>query len=173
MKQKIQVMVLAGLVVIAAGIWYFETRSQRSVDARNLSGTSYEPLAVVNQRLHWSRLESSRKTEYAKTVRDIFSEVVPPPPIDPKKMPPPAKIEPPKPTVAPLPVKFYGLGAVPANGARLAFFTDGDNVFIVREGETLLGRFRILHIGNSSLEYEELANGLRGTAILEEQGPSA
>ena len=172
MKQKIQVMVLAGLVVIAALVWYFDTRSQRRAEARNSSGTSYEPLAVVSQRLHWDRLENSRKTEYAKTVRDIFSEVLPPPPIDPKKIPPPVITEPPKPTVAPLPVKFYGLGTVPANGARIAFFTDGDNIFIVREGETLLGRFRILHIGNSSLEYEELANGLRGTAILEEQGPS-
>ena len=172
MKQKIQVMVLAGLVVIAAMIWYFYSRSQRSAEARNLSGASYEPLAVVSQRLHWDRLENSRKTQYTKTVRDIFSEVLPPPPIDPKKILPPVSNEPPKPTVAPLPVKFYGLGTVPANGARLAFFTDGDNIFIVREGDTLLGRFRILHIGNSSLEYEELANGLRGTAILEEQGPS-
>jgi hypothetical protein len=172
MKQKIQVMVLAVLVVVAAMIWYFETRSQRSAAAGNSSATSYEPLAVVSQRLHWDRLENSRKTEYAKTVRDIFSEVLPPL-IDPKKITPPESNEPPKPTVAPLPVKFYGLGAVPANGAKLAFFTDGDNIFIVREGETLLGRFRILHIGNSSLEYEELANGLRGTAMLEEQGPSA
>src|SRR5713101_640890 len=160
MKQKIQVMVLVGLVVIAALVWYFDTRSQRRAEARNSSGTSYEPLAVVSQRLHWDRLENSRKTEYAKTVRDIFSEVLPPPPIDPKKIPPPVITEPPKPTVAPLPVKFYGLGSVPANGARLAFFTDGDNIFIIQEGETLLGRFRILHIGNSSLEYEELANGL-------------
>jgi len=38
-----------------------------------------------------------------------------------------------------------------------------------------LNRFRILRIGNSNLEYEEVSTGLRGTANLEEQGgpPSA
>jgi hypothetical protein len=45
----------------------------------------------------------------------------------------------------------------------------------VAEGEILLNRFRILKIGNANLEYEEVSSGLRGTAILEEQGapPSA
>jgi hypothetical protein len=33
-----------------------------------------------------------------------------------------------------------------------------------------MNRFRILKIGNTNLEYEELSTGLRGTAPLEDQG---
>jgi len=79
------------------------------------------------------------------------------------------------PTVSPLPVKFFGFGTVPNGTSRRAFLTDGENVYVVAEGEILLNRFRILKIGNANLEYEEVSSGLRGTANLEEQGapPSA
>jgi len=52
----------------------------------------------------------------------------------------------------------------------VAFFTDGEDVYVVGEGELLLNRFRVIRIGNSNLEYEEVSNGLRGIANLEEQG---
>ena len=66
-------------------------------------------------------------------------------------------------------MKFFGYGTVPNSLSRRAFFTDGEDVYIVGEGEVLLNRFRILRIGNASLEYEDITTGLRGTAILEEQ----
>ena len=66
-------------------------------------------------------------------------------------------------------MKFFGYGTVPNGTARVAFFSDGEEVYVVREGELLLKRFRILRIGNANLEYEELSSGLRGTANLEEQ----
>jgi hypothetical protein len=71
--------------------------------------------------------------------------------------------------VSSLPVKFFGFGTVPNGTVRLAFFTNGDDIYVVAEGELLLNRFRILRIGNANLEYEELSSGLRGTAPLEEQ----
>lgn len=176
MKKKMQfeAVALGALVVILGLVWYFYMQPAKSAIRGGTAGASYVPLGVDNQELHWHKLERSRKTEYARTVRDIFSEVAPPP--DPRQHAP----APPSPVpviqekhVSPLPWKYYGYGIVPGYGARVAFFTDGDDVAIVGEGETLLGRFRILRIGNASLEYEELASGLRGTANLEEQGPSA
>jgi hypothetical protein len=174
MTRKWQFILLAVLFGIAALIWYANSRPAQIVATASLNLAKYQPLGVDNQQLHWQKLESARKTEYAKTVRNIFSEVAPPP-VDARITRPvnPGPIEPPKPMVSPLPVKFFGFGLVPINGPRLAFFTDGDDVFIVGEGETLLGRFRVLRIGNNSLEYEEIASGLRGTVVLEEQGPSA
>jgi hypothetical protein len=47
--------------------------------------------------------------------------------------------------------------------------TDGDEIYIVGEGDTLLGRFRILRISNVNLDFEEISSGMRGTASLEEQ----
>jgi len=70
-------------------------------------------------------------------------------------------------------VKFFGYGTVPAGAPRRAFLSDGEQIYIVTEGETLLGRFRILKIGNANLEFEEISTGQRGIAALEEQAPQA
>jgi hypothetical protein len=66
-------------------------------------------------------------------------------------------------------VKFFGFGTVPNGTVRLAFFTDGQEIFVVAEGELLLNRFRILRIGNANVEFEEMSTGLRNTAPLDEQ----
>jgi hypothetical protein len=47
--------------------------------------------------------------------------------------------------------------------------SDGDDVFIVGEGDTLLGRFRIVKINNANLEFEEIATGRRNTITLQEE----
>jgi GTPase len=69
-------------------------------------------------------------------------------------------------------MKFYGYGTVPDGTARRAFLTDGDEVYIVAEGDTLLGRFRILKIGNATIEFEEISSGRQGKSNLEEPGPN-
>ena len=71
-----------------------------------------------------------------------------------------------------LPVKFFGYGNVPFSSARRAFFEDGEEVHIVSEGDTLLGRFRILKINNASIDFEEVGSGRRGQKMLEDQGPA-
>src|SRR5207302_8204528 len=65
--------------------------------------------------------------------------------------------------------RFYGFGTVPNGTSRRAFLTDGQEVYVVAEGETFLNRFRILRIGNASLEFEEIATGRAGsTPMIEE-----
>jgi len=66
-------------------------------------------------------------------------------------------------------VKFYGFGTVPNGTSRQAFFTDGQEVYLVAEGEVFLQRFRILRIGNASVEFQEISSGRTATAPLEEQ----
>jgi hypothetical protein len=184
MKQQKQLIVLIVLLLIAGGIWYFYFVHDKPVvtaDA-NSAAQNYQLLSVDNPQLHTDREKRARETEYKSTGRNIFSAVAPPPPvppgpeIDPKHPPPPiVPPPPPAPVVSPLPVKFFGYGTVPNGSSRRAFFTDGEDVFVVSEGEVLMNRFRILRIGNTSIEYEELSSGLRGTAPLEDQGapPSA
>ena len=65
-------------------------------------------------------------------------------------------------------VKFYGFGTVPIGTPRLAFFTDGEAIYAVAEGEILMRRFRILRIGNASVEFEEISSGRKNTAPLDE-----
>ena len=181
MKQKKQVAVLAVLLLIAGGIWflYFDRDKPIVTADAGSAAKNYQLLSVENPSLHKEGVERARKTEYRSSGRNIFSRELPPPPppLHPKPDPkppilPPIKVEP---KVAPLPVKFFGFGTVPNGTKRIAFFSDGEEVYVVAEGELLLNRFRILRIGNANLEYEEVSSGLRGTANLEEQGapPSA
>src|SRR6266704_370238 len=173
MNQKKQVGALVVLLLIAGFIWllYFDhDKPVVTADARS-QAPDHRPIGVDNPQLHVDKVEKARKTEYQSRGRNIFSRELPPPP-PPKHPDPSPPITPP---VPPLPAKFFGYGTVPNGTTRLAFFSDGEDVYVVAEGELLLNRFRILRIGNANLEYEEVSSGLRGTANLEEQAgpPSA
>jgi hypothetical protein len=177
MKQKKEVAVLAVLLLIAAGVWFFYFQRDKQIVTADAGTTlkNYQLLSVENPRIRVDKLEAASKTEYKSSGRNIFNTVVvQPPPVIPKPEPvseqPPPPPPPPPPLV--LPVKFFGLGTVPYGTVRRAFFTDGEDVFIVPEGEVLMNRFRILRVGNASVDFEEISSGRRGTAPLEEQGVS-
>jgi len=183
MKQRRQLYLLIGLVVVAAGIWswYFHDEKPPIVTADVGSAEqNYKTLNVDNPKLRTEEIDHARRGEYKNVGgRNIFSRETPPPPSKPAK-PVPAKavpvvpLPPPPPVVAALPAKFFGFGTVPNGTVRLAFFSNGEEVYVVPEGELLQNRFRILKIGNTTLDYEDTASGLRGTAPLEEQAaPSA
>jgi hypothetical protein len=187
MKQKKQLAVLVVLLLILVVVGYFYFDSDKPAVTADAASAAQNPqiLSVDNPQLHTAAVEKARNTEYKSGGRIIFSREIPP------KPPTPAEIQqanrqrdldahpvpqvPVAPQVSKLPVRFFGYGTVPNGTVRLAFFNDGDDVYIVKEGELLMNRFRILKIGNTNLDYEEVSSGLRGTAILEEQAgpPSA
>jgi len=176
MKQKKQLAVLVVLLLTAGVIWFLYFDRDRPIVTADAGSATQNPplLSVENPQLHTDRLKRARETEYKSTGRNIFS-LTPPPPPQPPPTPTPDKTEvasdpPPPPPPPTLPLKFFGYGTVPNGSARRAFFTDGEEVHVVAEGELLLNRFRILKVGNASLEFEEVSSGRRGTAILEEQG---
>ena len=70
-------------------------------------------------------------------------------------------------------MKFFGYGTIPNGTARRAVLSDGDEVYIVAEGDIFLGRYRILKIGNATIEFEETATGRQGKANIEDIGPTA
>jgi hypothetical protein len=184
MKQQRELAILAVLLVIAASVWYFFYFRKEGVAAGTASMAAIrkpgELLAIDNPSLHWPELLRAQKTEYKcdPTCRNPFSKEAPAPPaplqpaalvrqpVGPQQAPP---IPPP---TLPGNLKFFGYGTVPNGTARRAFFSDGDDVIIVSEGETLLGRYRILKVNNTNLEFEEMATGRRNTAPLVEEQPS-
>jgi hypothetical protein len=173
MKQRTKIILLVVLMLAAAGVFYIDSNGG-SLPGRTQSVTTaaYIPLPVENPELQRWKLDASRRTEYKSSGRDLFSEVLPPPPA-PKRQPAPDPVpqvpsEPPPPTLPPN-MKFFGSGTVPNGTSKRAFLTDGEEVFIVGEGDTLLGRYRILRINNTSLEFEELGSRRRNSAPLDEQ----
>ena len=188
MKQKKQIAVLSVLMLILVVVGYFYFDNDKPVVTADAgpAAQNYHLIAMDNLYIHTGPVEKARKTEYKGGLRNIFSRDVPPPQPTKKDIEQANKkreddlrrtalLPPPPPQVSPLPVKFFGYGTVPNGTVRLAFFKDGEEVLIVKEGELLMNRFRILKIGTTNLDYEEVSTGLRGTAILEDQGgpPSA
>jgi hypothetical protein len=119
-------------------------------------------------------MEAAQKTEYHSLGRNPFSEVAPA-----KDKPQPTKVAsgpvgppvlpPPPPPMLPPNMKFFGYGTIPNGTLRRAFLSDGDEVYIVGEGDTLLGRFRIVKISNANLEFEEIATGRHNTVTMQEE----
>jgi len=174
MKQKTKLAMLIILMLVAAGVFYFDAKGiPFSGKTSTFAARNYAPLPVENPELRRWKLDSSRRTEYQSSGRDLFSQSLPPAQVQrrPEPAPTPVKTPPPEPPPPALPanMKFFGYGTVPNGTSKRAFLSDGEDVFIVGEGDTLLGRFRILKIGNATLEFEELGSGRRNSASLDEQ----
>jgi hypothetical protein len=179
-KNKRQLAVLSVLVAVAGFIWFRFFEGDRATVPTDVgAATQNIPLLQVeNDQLRYPNVERARKTEYKSAGRNIFSAVAPPPLVvkqanakpKPEKSGPMPEPVPPPPPPPVLPVKFFGFGVVPNGTARLAFFTDGEETYVVGEGEIFLKHFRILKIGNASLEFEDTSTGLHGTAPLQDQG---
>lgn len=176
-KTSIQTGVLAVLVLIAAGLWYRTGNSAGASDSEVKPGAIYRPMSVENPRIHWDRLTDAQETKYQSTGRDIFNWQLPaPPPPPPVHIPQPGDADfvvpvPPPPPPPKLPLKFFGIGTDSKGSVRRAFLTDGEEVFIVAEGEIVFGHFRVLRIKDTSLEFEEIGSGRRASKPLEEQAP--
>jgi hypothetical protein len=173
MNQKIKIAILPVLILAAAGVFYFDSKGPSFPGRTSLFSTKpYDPLPVENPALQRWKLDASRRTEYKSSGRDLFSETLPPPP--PKKIEPRPEPVPLPPVVVPPPslpanMKFFGYGTVPNGTSKRAFLTDGEEPYIVGEGDTLLGRFRIIRINNATLEFEEISSGRRNSISLDEQ----
>ncbi len=175
MSQKRKAALLGVLIVMAALVFYLDATGPSLPSSISLiEKQKYSPLPVENPELQRWKLNASHKTEYKSNGRDLFSVSLPPV-HQTRKIDPPPEIPPVVPAEPPLPtlpgnVKFFGYGTVPNGTAKRAFLSDGEEVYVVGEGDTLLGRFRIIRIGNASLEFEELSTGRRNSATLDEQG---
>ena len=184
MKQKRQIGVLFILITAAALVWAWNFRS-KAVTA-DAGPNLQEPAPIIdveNPHIRMEQIERARGAEYKGTGRNPFSPAAAPAAavktaklekksefVGPQLPPPPP---PPPPCVLPANVKFYGFGTVPNGTARRAFFTDGDDVYVLGEGDVLLKRFRIIRISNANLEFEEMPRGCIGTAPLVEEQAGA
>jgi hypothetical protein len=94
--------------------------------------------------------------------RIIGPEPPPPPPGSVKAAP-----EPPPP---PITLKFYGYSTPRTDGAKRAFFLDGEDIFVASEGELVKKRYRVVQIGVNSVVMEDTQfKNNRQTLILQQE----
>jgi hypothetical protein len=162
----------AALLALLALVVYLEVRSPEAAPTSVGASEQFEPIPVENPALRLDLLERLKKFEYDGTHRSIFSATLPPPPVpvvDPATVRPAVPAPPPGPPPLVVPATFFGYVTDSQTGTRRAFFNEGDDVYVVAVGEVLLGRFRLLQIGNNTAELEEMTTGRRTTLTMTEE----
>lgn len=170
MSERTKIYLLTGLLVVLAAVAYFVVL--RPTSGPGLSGvfasnTKFVPLEVQEPALRLDQLDKLRKLEYTGSHRNIF--VAAPPPLPKQVIQTPINLPSAGPAPPPplqIPAEFFGYASQPHSGKRVAFFTSGDDVLVVAEGDKFLNAFRLLHIGTESADVEEIATGRRASVAL-------
>lgn len=99
--------------------------------------------------------------------KPVPNPIVPTTPVKPVDA---ANVEPAKPQAPPIPLKFYGyVDPSGPQAPKRAFFMEGEDIFIAREGETVKKRYKVVRIGVNSVVMEDTQFGSQQTLPLEEQ----
>jgi len=172
MWRRLQPYVLIVLLVVAVLV-FIRSRNESAGSSDVLAADSkFTPLDVQEPNLRLDLLQKIHETKYTGSHRDIFNEApLPPPGPAPGSsggpgQPPGPRVPPPPPPVQ-VPAQFFGYADRPSGAGRVAFFLNGEDVILVAEGDTFLGNFRLVHIGNDSADVEEISSGRHAKVVLE------
>ena len=91
----------------------------------------------------------------------------------PKKPEPPKPPAPPTPP-APIPLKFYGFVFSYRDGVKKAFFMDGEEILVAKEGDIMKNKYKLVRLGVNSAVVEDVPNkNQQALPLVEEQQASA
>jgi len=143
------------------------TSQVRSGNTQTTRKTVHPMLAqTLDPTLRFDWLKSSEEVTYKGTGRDIFRsqpEQAPiPKPLPPDKQPNAVPTPPPPP---PIDLKFYGF-ASRKDGYKRIFLSKGEDIFVAKEGDIVDRRYKIVHIGQNSVDVEDVLTNNRQTLPL-------
>jgi hypothetical protein len=166
MSRRTQQAILAVLLAVLAVVAYRNLRPSNGAVGDLPETVAVQPLKIENPSLHLARLDRIHKLEYKGSHRNIFVAAPLPPPPSAAKKEEAREFGPPPPPPLQVPLTFFGMEIDPRSGARRAFFTNGDDVYIAKAGQVLLNHFRVVQIGNNTTELEEITSGRRATLTM-------
>lgn len=82
-----------------------------------------------------------------------------------KPAPAPPAVKPPPP---PIPLKFYGYSSARTGGPKRVFFLEGEDIFVVNEGDLIKRRYKVVQIRLNSVVVEDTEHKNQQTLQLEE-----
>jgi len=174
MKGRRNLVLLLGLVVILIGVNFYRRPSstpnplQPTGATRSRTGRG-APSAIPDAELHRERLAAARGAQAADIRRNIFeygSRPVTATPRGARAQAQPDKPAPPPPPPPP-PLRFYGFAEGSSGGSRRVLLTDGEGIFVARQGDTINSRYRVLSVGESAVELEDIVGQRRWVISLE------
>jgi hypothetical protein len=173
MRRKVEIYVLVGLLVFLVVVYLVNRNQVPGISGVLAADGKFTPLNVQEPQLRIDLLQKLRSSDYSGSHRDIFNygpppvppapkpgdnNYIPPRPIGPQPPPPPPPVQ--------VPGELFGYALTPATGKRVAFFKEGDDVLVVPEGDTFLGRYRLIRVGNESADVEQISDGRHGTVTM-------
>ncbi len=175
MSRKTEIGLFTALLAVLAFVLYRNFVPTGSEGDTGPQVIAIQPLQVPNPELHLGRIARLQQMTYTGMHRNIFSDTAPPPSV-PRK----GKFAegpggrgdsrpgagPPAPPRLVVPLTFYGIAVDPRSGGKVAFFTSGDHVFIASQGQTLLGHFLLLQIGDKNVTIEDTGSGETTTLVM-------
>jgi hypothetical protein len=137
--------------------------------------------ATVDPTLRLDLLAKVQDAELSGPGRNVFQFGQAPP----KALPPEPKVPLAKPLVAaapkppsapagpppppPINLRYYGFTSTPGTPSKTAFFLDGEEILVAKEGETLKRRYRVVRIGTTSVVMEDTESKRQQTLPLAEE----
>ena len=175
MSRRNQMIALGVLLAILGVTLYSHFRPSDDNAKSSAVSALFSPINVDNPALRLDVLQRFLNLEYKGAHRNIFVATLPPPPPPPQVTP--VNVAPPVPSGPPplvVEAKYFGFVSDSKGSHRRAFFATANNedVFVAGEGDSLLGRFRVVRISSTSADIEEVSSGRHTTLILEEPGPN-
>ncbi len=173
----------AAVAALLGALFFMYTQFSGGSSAATGGGPGSHPdsnpaAALVDPSLQLSRL-NDEKLVYSGNGRNIFREGEEPMPTpvtngrtvtSAHMLPTPIEpVVPPPYVPPPINLKFYGFASKPGQPKKI-FLQDGEDIFVGSEGDVVDRHYKILHIGASSTDVEDLLNNNRQTLPLVAQG---
>jgi hypothetical protein len=181
MNQRFKIYSLLALAAIFAFVvytQYFSGSDVPGIPGIATADTNFVPLDIQEPQLRLDLLARIQKSEYSGSHRNVFVATPPPPPVPVAqknagpvftgpRVPPP----PPPPPPLTVPGEFFGYASTPGTGRRVAFYKNGDDVSLIAEGDTFLGNLRLVHIGDDSVDVQEISSGRHARVTMVQPTP--
>jgi hypothetical protein len=134
---------------------------------RSAAGLTADPT------LRLDLLAKVQGVKYEGGERNIFQFYTPPPrPVAPVVTGPEQTAgpvtPPPPPPPPPIPLKFYGFASAPGETPVKAFLSDPEEIYIVKEGELVKKRYKVIKIAPTNIEMEDTQTKSRQKLALQE-----
>ena len=170
-KRRLETYALLVLLVLLAFVFYVDRGRESGFMGLSTSDAPFRPLDVSDPALRLDLLNRMQHEDYKGEHRNIFAAAALPAPVSHVPKAPPIIAPPvPQPSGPPplvVPATLYGIVVEVATGQRKAVFSGSENdVFVVPEGGTLMGQYRVDKIGANSVEVEEISTGRKTTLTL-------
>jgi hypothetical protein len=164
--------IILGLVaLLSVGYWVTSTNTSGSTSANatapKIAATNRSLINPLDPTIRFDLLESAQSVKYEGKGRNIFragAAAIDIPKPEGKILTENKNPQPPQPVPTPGPppinLKFFGVASRPGEAQRI-FLSEGESIFVAREGDIVNSRYKVVKINPQSVEIEDLLNNNR------------